>query len=253
MHNKKQRQNLISPQMIAGHIKDMCWIKIAIILLASALLVGAYVYGSKAITEKLNYKATEIEANSAFNQAEELQKQIAVLNEDIQNVEASIDSNTTYLEHMNTEEVSQARIQDFVQYVVEHKPNNITLILLEDKCTTESYAGTGGSQPEDPVGAAEGTEGTGTDQTNQTTKTTTEQNKEDTERLGYSSDVLKYAENIEGKELVIRGFAVDRATLSNFLVTIGKFEGIVAYQITAIEDMKVDDYSINLFDITVTI
>ena len=145
-------------------------------------------------------------------------------------------------------EVSErnTKIHEITNFIVTNKPNSITLIMLEDAGTGELYTDSAiqeqlKTEPETTTNSITGQE---------TTNENPEQNPEET--LGYNPEML--VNNGEGLNNVLRfrGFAVDRAVLSEFVNKLNECESIESYKVQAIETETVLDYSINLFSIEIT-
>ena len=245
-NKKKQNINLIPKQMILGHIKDMCLSKVLIIVMIFAVIGSAYYFGCQTISKKLGSKAAEIEKNSAYNQTVTLQEQISALNDEITTFQKQIQNAELRINEISEVSERNTKIHEITNFIATNKPNSITLIMLEDAGTGELYTDSAiqeqlETDPETTTNSITGQE---------TTNENPEQNPEET--LGYNPEML--VNNGEGLNnlLRFRGFAVDRAVLSEFVNKLNECESIESYKVQAIETETVLDYSINLFSIEIT-
>ena len=245
-NKKKQNINLIPQQMILGHIKDMCLSKVLIMILVFSVLGTTYYFGCQAVSNKLRTKADEIERGSAYNQTVTLQEQINSLNDEINTVQRQIQNTEFRINEISEVSERNTKIHEITNFIVTNKPNNITLIMLEDAGTGDMYNNSGIQEQLKTESETTTNSITGQEETAENPEQTPE------ETLGYNPDML--VNNGEGLNNVLkfRGFAVDRAVLSEFVNKLNECESIESYKVQAIETEAVLDYSINLFSIEIT-
>lgn len=222
MGKKNQNQNLIPAKLIAGHIKDLVLPKIMLIVVLSLLFTLVYYYGCNKATDHFSEQTNEVIATSAKTKADQQDISIQGLNEEISSLNTTIRSKDSQIKNMSIEVVRDTRIHDLTNYIISNKPSDITLILLEDMLTHEMYNL-----------AASG------------------ENFSDYGMINEFDPALLNNDGGLCNEIRLRGYAVDKNTLSSFMIVIGNYPEIVNYRVFAVEEVKFGDKTLNLFDIQI--
>ena len=237
----KNRENLLPTGMMIRHFVGMLFKPIIISALISATLIIGYNFGCKMISNNYNQMAFDIEKDSYSKQYELLSARINTQEQEIKDINQKIVNSQTDMNILNEKSRTNIQLQNLVDFIVTSRPYGITIVMIEDTYTNQIYSGEGTYKTETIVTKAEDTESG---------------DQETTEPIITDSVIenssLTYNEQ-NTFELKVRGFAVDMVLLSEYIKGFEKCEYIESFEIVAVEEVEVADYTINLFEMNIVV
>ena len=242
MNNK---HNIISKQLMISYMTQKIIKPAALVLIISVVVIVGYTTGCKVLDNKFAVEAENITRESYYTQNIALEEQIKELQEEIAGVDSSIRQMNDNITSIKEEAASNVKIQSLVNYIVKSKPSGVSIIMIEDALTNSKYV---------PIQNP-------TDDENEQTADEENNEKGDTAEVerGDISDIdmneptsneLVY----EGENefiLKVRGMAKNKTVLSKYLETIGKYKNLGKFDIVAIEEVEISDYTVNLFEFNI--
>lgn len=247
--NKKPNTNLMPPELMVTYIKDLIIVKVLIIVAISAVLTLGVKFGADMYVKNINEKTTAVvneTKNSLKAQVEKNESAMEELQVSVDDAEKMVKSKQDAIndyeadKELANNEFIQTNVSNFVDYLIQNKSSNITIIKVEDNKTYEQYKANSSSSSS-----------TSNNSSADSTKSATDASDKEETQQQKTNEYLKYSEDNDDYYLVIQGFAPDKTKLSEFLTVIDQYEGVKEYNILGVEKVDISDYSINLFEVIV--
>lgn len=269
--NKKPNTNLMPPELMVTYIKDLIIVKVLIIVAISAVLTLGVKFGADMYVKNINEKTTAVvneTKNSLKAQVEKNESAMEELQVSVDDAETLVKSRQDAINNYEADkeqannEFIQTNVSNFLDYLIQNKSSNITIIKVEDNKTYEQYKANSSSSSSTSNNSSADSTKSATDasdkvfDSNKTSSQTAQaaQNSTRTQEVQQeqkTNEYLKYSDNNGDYYLVIQGFAPDKTKLSEFLTVIDQYEEVKEYNILGVEKVDISDYSINLFEVIV--
>ena len=222
------KENLLPFSLKLRYMIKMLIKPVILAVLALAVIIAGYFIGCRFVTKHYQEEAANIESISYKSQTDTLKLEVNKLESEITEIEKNIRNSRNQVFSLSEQFKSNIEVQEVIDYIIMSKTYGITLMMIEDEQTYENYRKQNYDNPD---------------------YVESENPENDTYQDSINNPLL-FRDNNDMR-IIVRGYAVDKILLADYLNSLKNCEKIETVSLNAIEETDFFDYRLSVFEVVI--